>query len=901
MLVNMKGSILGFGSIAIILILGAYVIVHVTSQGPYEDYVATREGELASFGNFNNFFLKTFNQSVEFISQRVAYEMAKNGGFYLGEEVYWNIYYPRIPDLQGKLERAIERGLPSYYKKLKRTVTLKDAAISVNEQNQYFDVTGSANFSITDDSIRAQTFSHQNINSHVYSSYFRLLRAAREILENETFNSSLNNYITLLGLLRQETLNPSQRFYGLDFEMAPSGDVLDVNITDICSPDVYCLAPLYSDEPKVLKSGSEWIPYDYVKLSFKIKTKQTGTTPTTCDYMLDIDPKIDSMLGNDIKDPGPTITITDTGTTNDNVVLSAEIYDSTGNLVGPAVGITVSFADNGKPMPYTTSMIIQTVNTPTDVYTINVTADGCSLQRLVTYNLTVNPSMTFSIKVVPNVITIIKKAGEFSLTNVIVNITGGIAQPVNLYMDSLPQGIQPPSFSTNNIPPNFSSVLNITTDGTTPAPRMYNLRVKGTSGGSYSEGSLLLIVQLPFSFSLTAIPNSATIFKTQSVLPSPQIRVSGSGVQPQAVNLTFSILNSSNIPSPDNYNVSVSFANNPCTPGGPGYECYVTMQVSTNSFTPPDTYQITIYGNTSAGMPLPLPFTTFSLTVKNTECLDIGFIPSPQCIAKYGSTATPCEYRQCVNYVCQKNNYPKDWDPSGQCNTFPCNGICEPFSGGGTEYRNPPSLTYNKVCDGLGSCNNTFDIAKCRYAIVKACRLFCDPAEAPLYMNCYAGAGYCEPMTACCQNPFGSCGNGKAVYRGRCEFVLIYIARFLSTVTCGWGAWWSDAVIIHDQDGVTCDPGCDGTANNIEPNCGGDAFNCESSPYSGGCSQTHCYVTDACKYPVTCGDEICEGENGENSVICPDDCPVCTSFHTKKDCLTHNCFWNSGVNACFTI
>jgi len=69
----MKGGVLGYGLILGVLITGAFVIIYTTQAQPVTATVATTEGMLTSFGNFNHFFLRTFNQSIEFISQRSAY------------------------------------------------------------------------------------------------------------------------------------------------------------------------------------------------------------------------------------------------------------------------------------------------------------------------------------------------------------------------------------------------------------------------------------------------------------------------------------------------------------------------------------------------------------------------------------------------------------------------------------------------------------------------------------------------------------------------------------------------------------------------------------------------------------------------------------------------------------
>ncbi len=876
MLVNMKGSLLGLGLTAIILILSSAVIIYATIQKPYEDYVATREGELASFGNFNNFFLKTFNQSVGFISQRVAFELAKNGGFNEGEEVFWNFYYPQISDLKLKLERAIERGLPSYYKKLNRTVRLSGAEINVGEQNQYFDVTGGANFSIIDDSIRAQTFSYQPINSRVYSSYFRLLKAAREILENETFNSSLGDATALLDLLRKETILPSQRFYGLDFGITVSGDVLDVTIKDICyPPNTYCLAPLYSDEPKVLKSGSDWIPYDYVKLNFKIKAKQTGATPPTCDYLLDLNPKIGSMTSDDQMNPGPTITVTNTGTTNDIVGLTARVYDSTGNLVNPSAGIDVSFASSSGPMSYSTSMIITTTNTPADVYTINVTADGCSpnVERFVIYNLTVNPSMTFSIKVIPNYVKLNRSPGYNNITNVIVNITSGTAKPVKLYFDSLPAGISW-IFSQNDIPPDFVSVLNLTTDGTTPA-MVYPLTIKGYGGGSYNQTTFNLAVEEPFDFDIFATPNNADIFGSTGFSPIITVKNKTTGT-PENVQITYKIISNAKGPSADNYNITIAPSSTSCMPNP---TCNPPMSISTTRYTPADDYTIYINGSTTYVWKQ----ISFDLKIKTPECLDMGVIPSTDCETfKGGPPTSSCKYWECVNFECQEKPYPADYDPAGQCGTESCGDKCD----GGKEYRNPTSSTYNRVCDGLGNCNMTFDINKCNYGTIKDCSYDCKNST-----HCYAGI-YCEKATAICQE----CGG--PTHCSNCDFDVgvsgccgIWPLRgcncvagdrcysedggpdpapdVLCDVKCDCLGFWSVSKVVTDCSA------CDFLGK--EDSCGPENNGCEPD-YDSGCQLSLCYQTDSCTYICydTDGGNVlttkgtCTDEDGSYLDVCTD-------------------------------
>jgi hypothetical protein len=241
----MKG-ILGYAAIAAILLTGLWTIYYFSQSIPISKDVTTTEGLLVSSEDFNFFILKMLNQSIEFISQRAAYDLALNGGFMKNREVYWNYNYPKISDLRKNLEDAIGSTLPSFYKKFDKIIQLEDAKIIIGEQSplsasEYFDVTGYANFSIYDETVRSRTFSNFNIDSRAVSSYFKLLWVAREILENQTFNSSLNDVNALLTKLQTEKL-PGGRFEGLDFEItalasAPASAPVDPSLVGYWSFD----------------------------------------------------------------------------------------------------------------------------------------------------------------------------------------------------------------------------------------------------------------------------------------------------------------------------------------------------------------------------------------------------------------------------------------------------------------------------------------------------------------------------------------------------------------------------------------------------------------------------------------------------------------------------------------
>jgi len=216
----MKSSLLGYFGIAAILIVGIFVMSYVSPAKEVSTSIATKEGILTSFGNFNHFFLKTFNQSVEFISQRSAYDLGKDGGF-SQKDIYWSYYYPSMTVLTRNLNEKIENTFPSSYVKGERTVTLDGADTNVNPQqplegSTFFIAGGEANFSIYDESIRTRTFLNHKIDSTVHSSYFKLLNAGRAIFEESTFNSTLNDVNNLLN-----KLNNDPRFSDLSFDIRP--------------------------------------------------------------------------------------------------------------------------------------------------------------------------------------------------------------------------------------------------------------------------------------------------------------------------------------------------------------------------------------------------------------------------------------------------------------------------------------------------------------------------------------------------------------------------------------------------------------------------------------------------------------------------------------------------------
>jgi hypothetical protein len=611
MLVNMKGAIgqLGYVAIIAVLMAGVLSIYYFTLSTTSSKEVTTTEGLLVSSEDFNFFILKALNQSIEFIAQRAAYDLALNGGFIQGREVFWNYNYPIISDLEKNLANSIESNLPSSFKKFDKIVELENAKIIIDEQlplsaSKYFDVRGYTNISIYDETARSKTFSNFNINSRAVSSYFRLLWVAREILTNTTFNSSLNDANALLGNLTAETNPIGGRFKGLGFTVTTSGDILDVTIEDLCYPtNTYCLAPLNPNEPetKIDISTLQLIPYENLKLRFKIKAQQTGPTPSSCSFSISLNPVMGSVdSGNEVD---VALNVINLGTTSDSVTLDAKAYNKT--TMTQDNSITVNFDDNSKSIPYNTIMRIQTGSStlggPTPTYMINVTGDGCSPNKesFATYDLTVNPAMTFSINVNPDPVTLIYNGGSHSnsnSTNVLVNKLIGVSENVVLSIAGLPAGVSY-TLSKNDMPPNFASVLTLTTGGNT-LPGDYTITISGIGGGSYSEKQFILHVEALFDFRFyISGKDHEEVFRTKS--STTTLAVETTGGTPEPVGFTYDVVNSTGDTDPsNNFYITVQIIPSPCplTPLIPN--CYPTMNIFTGPNTQADDY--TIHINASA-------------------------------------------------------------------------------------------------------------------------------------------------------------------------------------------------------------------------------------------------------------------------------------------------------------
>jgi len=210
MLVNMKGAVIGYGMILGILLVTSFVAIYITRTGDVRREIVTTEGKIISFINEAELLVKTFNQSIEFVSQRAAYDLGKNSGF--DNEVFiWNYFYPRLDTLGRDLDKKIEDTLPSQdIITGDRIVDWGTGEISAQptgfiESSESFSVVGNKSFYVHDKSIETKvSWDPFRIRSFISSSYFKLLYVGRQILENETYNTTLHDIGNLSNLLERD-------------------------------------------------------------------------------------------------------------------------------------------------------------------------------------------------------------------------------------------------------------------------------------------------------------------------------------------------------------------------------------------------------------------------------------------------------------------------------------------------------------------------------------------------------------------------------------------------------------------------------------------------------------------------------------------------------------------------
>lgn len=480
-MIIIKGSILGYGGILVLLILTSAVIIWITATGPASTVIATKEGNIISFRNDVELLTKNLEQGIEFISQKSAYTLAKNGGNAEGSQIYWTSLYPRIDVLERNLEDKIKDSLlPSEYIKNNREVNWEESIIDVNYNlcgpislSKCFFVDGNRYLNIYDKNIDSGISINQSINSSIDSSYFKLLNAGRAIMEDSQFNQYLNDSVALLNALYVAKAGGDLRFSNLDFSAyvknETDGDVVTFFIAEYCyPPNDYCLAPL--------------APYD---------------NAITEEFHSEGDVNWDGVINKEDEKIFNAAYESKIGFSNWN-----SACDFNGDLEVNSIDFTIYAGNFGRKSP---PYIIDPANgnqIPYDYVRLK-------FQYKEEQTGTTISTFDFNIETLPNVGSI--RSGDYIETFIKVNRLSTVVNPVHLTYSITPDpGTISISLGANDQNPTYSSKMSITTTTMTDAG-VYTITVTGTGGTITRTATYVLTVNPSMFFALNINPNAKTI------------------------------------------------------------------------------------------------------------------------------------------------------------------------------------------------------------------------------------------------------------------------------------------------------------------------------------------------------------------------------------------------------
>jgi hypothetical protein len=755
----MKAQAIVYSGIVAVLIIAAVSIIYVTATGEVKRGIISSEGRLITFANEAELLLKGFDQSIEFISSRSAYELGKNGGFYNYPQVTWNYYYPKLSFLEKMLEDKISDELPVSETMEERTINWGEGEIDIIpcdplDNSRCFNVEGNKEFSIYDRILASIISENHKIDSEVASSYFKLLYVGREILENIKYNSTLNDVNNLKNLLEAD-------FPDLDFYMIVDGDIIDITIEDICyPPETYCLAPLNPGETGITDPfTSKEILYDYIKLNFKINESQTGFTPLISDFEIILNPSSASIKSGE--ELSALVRVNSLGGDPKTVSLAYTINP-------PEPTINVQFIpDSGEPTYFSVMKVTTDVNTLANTYTITVMGtDTDGLSKNKDFILGISPSMFFHLEANPP--TGIVLPGDPIPTTIDVILEGGTPLPVSLFA---PQGAinaitgDPEtsisiSFSTTLCTPDCSPTMTITTQDTdTPTPDGdYEIEVVGIGGGSMETVTYVLTVSPVFKFTLDVNPDDDIVIPGDSTTPTVSVTKDPAALLSKPV--TLSAIATDTDSGDEEPSISTSF-----NPNNQDPDYSSTMTITTQDTTPDGDYAVSITGTGggwSAG-------TTFTLTVKTPDCYtDADCDDGNPCTG--GDEATgidKCIDGGTVDAWCNQTNFDYGYEPDDRCGieTETCEDKCDSkevkMNGFWVtkyyEYKDGSTETCNILCDGGGNCLPDCTPVTCTYSEEYECRFECEDTTRCEYgyfcgsNECTGGVDYygCDPDHWC--------------------------------------------------------------------------------------------------------------------------------------------------------
>ena len=171
---------------------------------------------------------------------------------------------------------------------------------------------------------------------------------------------------------------------------------------------------------------------------------------------------------------------------------------------GLPVGVTASFAP-ASTTSHSTVTFAAASTAPTSSSTVTITGTSGSVTSKVTIALTVSPPPSFTLVATPGNVSV--NPGASGASTISINALNGFNGTVALVAYELPAGVTA-SFSPASTA-NHSTVT--FTAASTAAAISTTVIITGTSGSLTGQGSLVLTVNPPPSFSLSATPGSVNL------------------------------------------------------------------------------------------------------------------------------------------------------------------------------------------------------------------------------------------------------------------------------------------------------------------------------------------------------------------------------------------------------
>lgn len=272
-----KGSVIAYGGILALLILTTAVFIYMTSVQGVDRTVVTQEGDMIAFVNDAELLAKSYEQGLEFIFQKAAYDLGLRGG--QESMVYWTEEYPSEKTLKLALERKITENLPENNVYSDNDVTFGEKSVGIiaydsaqcdsDSYPRCFLVSGNETITVSNEELKAAvSMDPYEFNVKVSSNYFRLIKAARAIVEDEKYSGHLADPGYIISAAKSD-----ERFYRLTIKAKAHGDYVEFTLYDsscMLDGNYYCIAPLRAGETGSAFFDDNYIPYGYVKMVFRV-------------------------------------------------------------------------------------------------------------------------------------------------------------------------------------------------------------------------------------------------------------------------------------------------------------------------------------------------------------------------------------------------------------------------------------------------------------------------------------------------------------------------------------------------------------------------------------------------------------------------------------------------------